>query len=260
MRTPLKELFKIEPTELRDLTIAALVLAFCFGGIRWEGPFTFSAWAISFLYTLFLVAISIAVHEIAHRYVAVRHMAKVSSRIWWSGVVAALILVVLSNIIFNVSFVFAALWAVSISSLQIYRPGKPAPKWHLGPYERAKIAVSGSLANFGLAIIAKMFGATTLMNINLWIAVLNLFPFFTLFPIIFARQTPVGQKLMEKGAPYVEGEFVFFGSRPLWAFTFVFILVAGIALSFLGLVLSLILAFLIAASLWVAWNYYFEPK
>lgn len=250
---------KLQPGELRDLTIAALVLGFCFA-FRWEGARTVGAWwGLYFILMLVLVALSIAVHEVAHRWVAAKYLARVRSKLFLSGVIAALILVFVTS----GYFIFAALWAVAISSVYAYGPGGPAP--HIGPYERAKIAVAGPLASFGLAIVAKIlipvfgFIAEKLMVINLWIAAINLFPFFTLLPIIIWRMAPVVSKEMAKGAPYVEGEYVFFGSRSLWAFTFVFVIVGGLGLVFIeSLIISLVLAFLVAFGLYLAWHYWIE--
>lgn len=263
MRRKIKEVedwLKLQPGELKDLSIVVLVLAFCFA-FRWEGIKTIGAWAINFILVLILVILSLAVHEVAHRWIAAKYLARVRSKIFLSGIIAALVLVFVTN----GYFIFAALWAVTITSIYKLRPGKGYPKWHLGPYERAKIAIVGPLASFSLAIVAKLlipiFGvvAQKLMIINLWIAIINLFPFFTLLPIVFWRMSPIIQKEIAKGTPYVEGEFVFFGSRAMWAFSFVFMLVGGLGLVFIeSLLLSLIIAFAIAFTLYLAWHYRFE--
>jgi hypothetical protein len=113
-----------------------------------------------------------------------------------------------------------------------------------------------------LAVIAKalvpVFGllAVKLMTINLTIALFNLVPFFTLLPIIALQKAK--RKALE--APYVEGEFVFFGSRTLWVFLFAFALILAISLLFLGALTSVLLALLLAFLLFVAWHYFFEPE
>lgn len=254
---------KLQPGELKVLIIVAIVLAFCFG-FKWEGPRTVMFWLANFVFVLMLVVFSLAVHEAAHRWVANRYFARVKSKIFLSGIIATLILVFITN----GRFIFTALWAITITSIYTYRPGRPYPEWHLGPYERAKIAIAGPLANFALAIVSKalipVFGsvAEKLMTINLWIAAINLFPFFTLIPILFWQMTPIIKKEIKKGTPYVEGEFVFFGSRPMWVFTFVFVIVGGLALVYLNLISGLALAFLSAFIMYLAWHYYLEegPK
>lgn len=255
----IEDWLKLQPGELRDLTIVILVLAFCFG-FRWEGDITARAWILNFVLMFVLVAFSLAIHEAAHRWMANKFFARVRSKVFFAGILAALILVFVTN----GYFIFAAIWAISITSITTYRLGRPYPKYHLGPYERAQIAVVGPLANFAIAIAAKLLIpvlgpiAEKLMIINLWIAAINLFPFFTLLPIIFWRMTPIISKEIKKGTPYLEGEYVFFGSRPLWLFTFVFVVVGSLALVYLSLLSSLVLAFSIAFALYLAWHYWME--
>jgi len=255
----LEHWLKLQPGELRDLVIATLVLTFCFA-YRWEGPRTFSVWASNFILVFILVILSVAVHEIAHRWLAKKYLARVRSKLFLSGVLAALVLVFLSN----GYFIFTALWAITITSIYTYRPGRPYPEWHLGPYERAKIAVVGPIANFILALIAKLFVpvfgqvAEKLVLINVWIAAVNLFPFFTLLPIVVWQKLPKISKSIQRGTPFVEGEYVFFGSRPIWIFTFIFVIVGGLGLIYGSLLFSLILAFLVAFGIYLVWFFWVE--
>jgi ABC-type multidrug transport system permease subunit len=248
----------IESEEFRDLAIAVIVLAFGFS-VMYPGEPTLGSWFSYFLLGLVLVSFSVLVHEIAHRYVAARLQAKVHSNVWPSGVAATFI----SSLVTGGWFVFAAPWAVSITPWYLIRPGQAYAKQHIGPHDTALIAVSGPIANFCLAILAKLFSsslglvAKELITINVALAAFNLFPFFTLFPIIFARMSPfIGERL--RSMPYVEGEFVFFGSRLLWAFTFTFIVVGGLCLIFLSLAASIAIALALAITVWIAWHYFLE--
>ncbi|MEM4247817.1 MAG: hypothetical protein QXH80_00985 [Candidatus Nanoarchaeia archaeon] len=248
----------METEEFRDLSIAAVVLAFGFS-IIYPGAPTLGSWFSHFLLGLVLVAFSVFVHEIAHRYVAYRLQAKVHSKVWPAGIAATLI----TSLLTGGWFVFAAPWAVSITPWYSVRPGQAYAKAHLGPHDAALIAVSGSLANFGLAIVAKMLSAPLgliakeLISINVALAAFNLFPFFTFFPIVFARLTPfLGERL--RATPYVEGEFVFFGSRPLWIFTFAFVVIGGLGLMFMSLLASLMLALVLTIVISIAWFYFLE--
>jgi len=244
--------------ELRDLIIATLVLAFGFS-IIFPGVATLGNWFKYFVLDVVLVGISIFIHELVHRAVAARLLATVKSTLWRTGALATLA----TSIITGGLFVFAAPWAVTIQPRYFIRPGTINPKAHIGPHDTALIAISGPAANFGLAVLAKLLEpalgivAQELIGINVALAVFNLFPFFTVFPIIFARLTPfVGERL--RATPYVEGEFVFFGSRPLWAFTFTFFVIGGLSLLFLSLATSLILALVLSAAIWLAWFYFLE--
>jgi len=249
----------IDKPELRDLSIAILALAFAFSW-KFAGPATFGNWTGNFILVLFLVLISVFVHEIVHRFVAKKYHARVTSKLFMSSVIAMLIIVVLTN----GNLVIAVPWAVSIIPLYFYRPGRASP--HLGPYESAFIAAAGPLSNFFMAVVAKLLIpqlgliAQKLMVINISLAVFNLIPFLTVLPTILA-QTPAlmfgGKRLTN--VPYVEGEFVFFGSRLLWLFTFAFVLVAGLCLFITGILASVIIALIVAAVLWVLWHFW-EPE
>jgi len=251
----------IDKGEIRDLAIAVLALAFAFSW-RFAGPATFGNWAGNFILVLLLVLVSVIVHEIVHRLVALKFQARVRSKLFMSSVVAMLLL----TIVTNGWLVFAVPWAVSIIPLYFYRPGKPFPKWHLGPKETAVIAVAGPLTNFAIAVIARLLVpslglvAEKLMVINISLAFFNMLPFLTAIPIMFTKMTPyIGIRVTDM--PYVEGEFVFFGSRSFWAFTFAFVVIGGLSLFVLDALASILIAFMLAAGLWVAWHFFAEePK
>ncbi len=244
--------------ELGTLSIVTLVLAFAFS-YRFRGPFSFGGWFGNFLLILILVIISLAVHEIAHRYVAQRYLAKVSAKIFILGLLATAVI----TIITNGRVVYAAPWAVAIVSYYTLRPGREYSKWHLGPYESAKIALSGPLANLMFAVVAKLslptlgYVAEKLIFINVSMAVFNLLPISAIFPFVFAGFKPVGRT-------HTEGDFILFGSKPLWMFTFSFVFVAGLGLFYLGAATSVLLALLFAGLIWLLWHYFFvawmKPK
>jgi len=245
----------VSNTELRDTIAIIIALAFGFA-YKFTGPATLSNWSGNFILTLILVAISVLIHDFVHKLVARKFLADVKSKIWLSGIIVMLILLVISK----GWLVFAAIWAVSIIPLRLLRPNRTWP--HLGPKERSIIAVSGSLSNLALAVFAKVlvpvFGsiATKLMTINLTIALFNLVPFFTLLPIIALQRR--SEKPLE--TPYVEGEFVFFGSRTLWVFLFVFTIALAVSLLYLSALVSVLLALFLAFLLFVAWHYFFESE
>jgi len=247
-------------TELKDLFIIIVVLGFCFS-FRWSGPETLSSWLFNFLIATLLVAISVGFHELVHTLVAEKMSAKVKMQVWSSGILIA----ILSTILSNGLIVFAAPFAVAVYPSHFIRFGHGGKNFHLGPYERAKIALAGPLANIGLAIIAKMLVpllgsyAILLMKINVMLAIFNLFPFFTILPGLATQQFgELTRKRVE--IPYVEGEFIFFGSRLLWVFSFAFIIVLGLGLFYLSIFFSLILALMTAICLFFVWYSTFESK
>lgn len=251
--------YHIEKTELRDLTITVIALAFAFGW-RFSGAPTLGNWTGNFILVLVLVIISVLVHEVVHRLVAVKFQARVHSKLFITAIGAMLLVAILTN----GWLVIAVPWAIYVVPLYMFRPGKPYPKWHLGPYETALIAVSGPMANFVLAVVAKMLVpslglvAEKLIFINASLAVFNLLPFLTVIPTMFAKMSPRGMKLKE--VPYVEGEFVFFGSRALWTFVFAFVAVGCLSLLAVSALSAVMIAFIIAFVAWVAWEFLRESE
>ena len=245
----------IDYKEFRDLSAIIIALAFGFA-YKFAGPATLSNWSANFILILVLVAISILVHEFAHKIVARKFGADVKPQIWLSGIIIMLLVMVLTNGF----IIFAAIWAVSIIPIRLFRPGRTSI--HTGPQERSVIAMSGLLANLGLAVVAKLLFpvlgdvALKLMTINLTIALFNLVPFFTLLPMLALQR--MKQRAIE--APYVEGEYIFFGSRTGWVFLFVFSAVLTASLFFLGAIVSVALALILAVMLWIAWHYFFEAE
>jgi len=237
-------------------TIAIIILLLSFGfSYRFEGPPTLPTWVGNFALCLLAVTLAILVHEAAHKIVGARYHIYVEPKLWISGIAALLLGVFISG----GRFVFAAPWAVSMQARPL-RPGMPWP--HVSPKEKAIVALAGTLANIGFAIVAKLLVpvlgpfAQKLIDINTAIAIYNLVPFFTILPILafqWASLKPID-------APYIEGEYVFFGNRPLWAFVFAFSILITLSLKFLSAALSIVLSFICALGLWFLWHYFFEPE
>lgn len=254
MAAPVESWFHVNRAELKDLVIAVLAMAFAFGW-KFAGPATFGNWLGNFIIVLFLVGISVLIHEIVHKFAAKQCMGRVHSKLFTSAVIVMLIITILTN----GNLVIAVPWVVTIIPLYFYRPGKPYPKYHLGPRESAFIAAAGPLTNFFLAVVAKMLIpsmgliAEKLMAINISLAVFNLLPFLTILPNVFSQMTTY--RFEKKALPYVEGEVVFFGSRLLWCFTFSFVVIGSLCLLILGAFASLLVAFIIAGILWFLWHF-----
>ncbi len=273
---------KTDWVEVQDLILSILVLGFCFSFRHWGEPFSWEVGASSFVLITFLVAFSFFVHEIVHRIIARNSQADLRYRAWKFGLLLAVIIVFITN----GWFIFAAVGVITIVSHTVHRPGKAKPGWGsvLGPYERAKIAISGPITNFALAIFSMiMFKYTTeflwskLFTINAWLAVMNLFPFFRSIPYTLTRKmlpASVAGKLQllnprrafiaekrgdERLIPGTEGEVVFFGSKPMWIFAFMFVLVSCILLALIKkVIISLVLGFIVGAIFYILWQYYLE--
>lgn len=258
-----------------DLILIILVLGFCFSFRDW-GLDTFNA-ALglrNFFVVLILTALSVGVHELSHEFIGQKYGAKLITKTWKPILLLALV----STFLTNGWIVFAAVWSIILIS-PLQRTGR---KWsHIGPYERAKIAVTGPMMNVALLLLAGLWYSVSpsfipqkLMFINATLAVFNLFPFFRFVPLLFvkkyspARSRTIHRTLMNLQkhsgdlgeVPFMEGELVFFGSRPLWAFVFPFTLFLSFVLltskevlaSFVsGLVFGIIMYFL--------WMFFMEP-
>ena len=254
--------------EIKYLMLTTAVLGFCFSYKEWFEIFRFDLGI--YIATTVLVAVSVAVHELAHRNIAHRYGTTVKFRTWTSLLFTAMLIAILTN----GYIVFAAVWVVSIGSKNIFRPKHKYP--HVGPWERSKIAATGPLANFALALFAGFFAFKTavpiwhkLMIINFWMAGMNLFPFFRILPILFVGMGKDFRNLTHKirrsiwgraDMPYMEGEMIFFGSRMYSMFLlFLFSITATIVLYFGRIFTGVIVGFISAVFVWLFMEYYIEP-
>ena len=260
----------MEREEIKWLVIATLVLGFCFSFRDWGEPvFNFGIGLKNFILVSILVGFSVLVHEFAHKKVAKKYDADIKFKTWPALLFAALLITILTN----GYFIFAAVWVVSISTKHMLRPRHKYP--HLGPWEGAKIAASGPISNFFLALVAAYFFVRTggffwekLMIINFWIAAMNLFPFFRIVPAFMLGSQRTIHNItykLSKGIygktniPYMEGEVIFFGSRVLGIFLLILtaitaILVMHYKLIFIGLLVGVISA----VAVYMFMQYYVE--
>ncbi len=267
--------------EILELIIVTLVLGFCFSFRDWGfEQFDFAIGLTNFFTVMLLTAFSVAIHELAHAFIGQHYGVRIITKTWKPMLLLALLFTFLTN----GWLVFAAIWSIIIIS-PVYRIGRKFP--HTGPYERAKMAVVGPLVNIILLIvggvlysISPIFIFEKLMFINGTLAVFNLFPFFRFAPMIFAgimgKRSGLENELLRglhrslmslqkhdpelREVPFMEGELVFFGSRPIWVFVFTFsfflFFVIMTSKEWLSSVLSS-LAF--AAILYFLWMFFFEP-
>ena len=242
--------------EFKLLVATTVVLGFCFSFREWGVTnFDFGFGFKNFILITILVGISIVVHELTHNHLATKYGTEVKFRTWKALLFAA----VLITIITNGYVIFAAVWAVSIGG-RVLRPRHKYP--HVGPWESAKIAASGPMANFFFALLSAAIAFKTgsyiwhkLMVINVWIAGMNLFPFFRIIPILlmgggsdwrnFTHQ--MGKAVWSKSqVPYMEGEVIFFGSPMFNMFllllvTITAVLVVSLKMIFTGLFIGLLI-------------------
>jgi len=234
-------------SELRDLAFIIIVLAFCFS-FRWSGPLTLSAWLSTYIKNLILVGISVLIHEIAHRAYALKYRARIKTGIWWSGVLTALIILFLTN----GHIVLASIWTVIISSWYMI-PGKTKKKWALRAIDSAKIAAVGPLSNYALALLGSVIGANEFVRINIWLAITNLIPYYTILPgILFGR-------LKKKfRLPFFEGEYILWGSRSDWLALFSMVVIGSLLLWIIPAIYAAIISALIGFCAILIWYWYMK--
>ncbi len=211
--------------EIRDLTISSLLLGFLFsialGVFRYSHPIDA---LINFLIALAIVAPTLVLHELAHKFMAQKYDCKAAYVLWPTGAVTSLLLTLLTG----GRFIFAALGAVMIDPSYSIRLGYRYVG--LSSEETGKISIAGPLTNIGLALLGFLFIPLnptifyTFTQINLIIALFNLIPF-----------------------PPLDGVKIFSWSRIIWGGTFTTALILYFLPPIIGILFSILLALLVGA-------------
>jgi len=129
--------FRISTTEALHIGISVITVAFAFTLFP-AGTFTFERFLLIFL----TLGLGFVLHELGHKYVAIKYGAKAEYRAWTTGLFAALALAWITN----GNFIFAAPGAVYIF-------GKAVSKEQNG-----RIALAGATVNLLLAWVFLVFG------------------------------------------------------------------------------------------------------
>lgn len=155
----------VSKTEILHISISVLTIALAFSLFP-AGDFTVD----KFLLVLLTVGLGFILHELGHKYTAMKYGAQAEFRAWTEGLFFALAVAWVSN----GAFIFAAPGAV-------YVYGKAVSK-----EENGKIALAGPMVNIALSIGFIILGATTPElselahvgeNVNAFLAFFNLIPF-----------------------------------------------------------------------------------
>jgi Zn-dependent protease len=174
----------MDKDEMKDILISVLALSLAFTVARVDGLFgivrgtsiTLADGALLFLVSLFTLGIGFVLHEMAHKYMAIRYGSWAAYRMWPMGLMLAL-----GGSLFGV--VFAAPGAT-----YIYTP-------YMGRRENGIISLVGPLTNVALAFAFLLAAPLILLTlppllaemlilqgigINLWLALFNMIPFYPL--------------------------------------------------------------------------------
>ncbi|MBU2590183.1 MAG: hypothetical protein KKA65_03635 [Nanoarchaeota archaeon] len=236
--------------EISYLAIVTLVLTFVFAFNDNRDVFVLSYWITNFIKVFVLVGISVFIHDFAHDLAAKRYGFISEYRIWGVkkfglsgkdkypkiinffgkkikmnafpiGIIIALFLTLISN----GKLFFTAISSYGLMIKKSHRIGRKFIE--VTDFEEAKIALAGPMANILLAIILSIFNSSgifsTLILINSMMPVFDMIPF-----------------------PGLDGSKVFWGSKPLFIFSFLFILSSAILLKYLSAIPALFLALIFA--------------
>lgn len=247
--------------EIKDFIISVIILGFVFGFDDGREAFQLTPWLINFIKICLLSTIALLIHHLSQRIIAKKFGCQTEHEIWrvkqygfsskshfpitlhlgftrfiLNSFPLGILLPILVTFLSNGQLFFAATGVCLISVNKAYRIGKKYTR--LTNYETAKITLSGPLANILFAIILKIFSGFNpmfdqLILINSMLAISNMIPF-----------------------PHLDGGSIYFGSRPLFVFSFVFILGCVILLQYLSIISTLFLSLLIAIILVIAYFYF----
>ena len=174
----------MDKDEIKDILISVLALSLAFTVARLDGLFgiargtslSLADGALLFLVSLFTLGIGFVLHEMAHKYMAIRYGSWAAYRMWPMGLMLAL-----GGSLLGV--VFAAPGAT-----YIYTP-------YMGRRENGIISLVGPLTNVALAFAFLLAAPLILLAlpplvagmlimqgvyINLWLALFNMIPFYPL--------------------------------------------------------------------------------
>ncbi len=156
--------FELESRELKELFISTVIIAFCF---TWVIDVKGLLFLVYFLIMFIIVGLAFVLHEIAHKYVAIKFGLEARFRAWYLGLAIAVALAL------TIKFFFIAPGAVQIHSVR-----------YITRSEEGKIAIAGVLTNIFLSIIFVLLYMITFNPIfkfgaiiNAWLAFINLLPF-----------------------------------------------------------------------------------
>ena len=172
---------KFTAREIRDIIISLLVISLAFDYII-NGR-DLDATIASFGYMVVVVGFGFVLHELAHKFAAIRYGYWAEYKMWFQGLILALVTSYFG-------FVFAAPGAVYVHG------------YNIKPSENGKISLAGPVTNIILALLFLMFMPLASKNgllsiailgvyINSFLAVFNLLPLVVLDGAKIFRWNPL---------------------------------------------------------------------
>jgi len=235
-----KEYFKFNKKEVRDLIITILILAFAFSFNKWgTEKFDFTIGITNLINAIILVGLSMLVRESMKKLFALKRGFNYEYKAWFFGLIASLILCFVTNGALMLFFV----GSMVVYCLEGHRLGHF--RYGLNPRDFSHIGIGGLMGNLMLVLLFKsLLGIfpdneliRTAMNLNILFVVFNVLPI-----------------------PPMDGFYIMYNSRMYYAFWFVFFITACLLSYTFGWVFSIIAALILAALLVVVYYISYERK
>ena len=177
----IKRYYFFTTSELGGVITSILVLAFIISFNEWgKNEANIAVGLFNLFNAVLIVALSMLIHISAQRVWSLATGYRLEWRMWGFGLLFGLIVVFLSN----GKFIFLAVGGLSFYMIEKLRIGHPEP--FLSYSLMGWLSVLGPLASIVIAVIAKLFTASNILNplilsklisVNLWIAVFSILPF-----------------------------------------------------------------------------------
>jgi Zn-dependent protease len=236
--------FPFSQTEWKNFLILVAVFAFMWSFTQWgETQFDARAGAKNFIIAFLMIGASVFVHHAGQRLAGLWHGYRVEHKLWWAGLLAGLLALMLTN---GRVLIFAA------SAMQA----------HFMPYHRLGAHRYGpSLRQIGTTAFAGPIAAVV-VAFALW--AITQTPFFSdmlLFNLLFALYSVLP-------IPPLDGFHVFVGARTSYGSSFAYTFTVSAFIGFflvyflagLGVFWSLLLALLIGLFGWFAFDVLVEKR
>ena len=235
----IKKYFSFNEAELRALGISILVMAFIYSSAKGgpEDVFVATYWVKNFLIAVVISTLSLFVHQTAQRVLGLSVGFRVEYRLWLYGILIGLVVAIISK---------GAIWFLAPGGILVYHMAGHrigSFRYGLNYWPLGITGLVGPLANIALALVFKLLLVVSPENIVLLDALkFNLyFAVFSMLPV-----------------PPLDGSHLFFASRMTYIFAFCAMTAGAIAMFFLGIFVSLLIAIAVGAGCWFAYYWFYE--
>ena len=229
-----RKYFRFSADEIKSFIATAILLGFMFSFREWgAGAFDVRAGFFNWFNSIIVVAFALFIYLSAQRLMAIRKGYRVEYKMWFYGIIVALLI----TFVTRGNIVLAFIGTTLIYHLEGHRLGKF--RYGLNYKDLGVISLMGPLAVLILAMVFKIISKFLVESplVNKMLLVCLLIACLSMLPL-----------------PWIDGGNVFFASRLLWVFSFVSILVASVLLyvysSILGIVIAAVFVGIIFMIIW----------